>query len=525
MKPNLSRRQFMASAIAIPVLKLLDVTTLSTPSMADELLRLGPASPFAFAWLREQAKQLATQPYRAPPIRHAGVLNRIDYEVHQQISYRPEAALWMHGDGPYPVQFFHLARFYKEPVKIYVVHDGRAREILYSRMLFEYKGGARFAKALPDDMGFAGFRVMYPHAHQDDWLAFLGASYFRSSGELGQYGLSARGITINTALPPGEEFPRFTRFWLETAADPGAVMIYALLDGPSITGAYRIEAARQERVVMDIEAVLFTRNDIRRLGVAPMSSMFWFSETNHWQAQDWRPEVHDSDGLVLWTSNGEQIWRPLNNPPSVQVSSFFNDNLKGFGLFQRDRNFENYQDDSVFYERRPSLWAEPLEPWEEGTVQLVEIPTDEESDDNIVAYWVPKTPIQAGSTWNFKYRLQWLSGEPYSPTLGRVIATRLKPDIIQERPYTVIKLWLVIDFAGGPLEAIERNAPIKPVISAARGKLVSSSVLPVVGTRWWRVTLDIEVRGRKPLDIRAHLQSGNQILTETWLYQFVPHFR
>ena len=224
---------------------------------------------------------------------------------------------------------------------------------------------------------------------------------------------------------PSEEFPYFISFWLEPASDPKALMIYALLDGPSISGAYRILASSQGRVVMDIEAVLFPRTAIPRLGIAPMTSMFWYSETNHMQSRDWRPEIHDSDGLAMWTGTGERIWRPLNNPPFVQTSSFFDKNPKGFGLLQRDRNFENYQDTGTFYDRRPSLWVEPLEPWGEGAMQLVEIPSDYEIDDNIVAYWVPQAPVLAGSTWTFKYRLHWVADEPYPANLGRVIATRL----------------------------------------------------------------------------------------------------
>jgi glucans biosynthesis protein len=365
-------------------------------------------------------------------------------------------------------------------------------------------------------------------AQQRYWLSFLGASYFRSSGELDQLGISARGVAIGTGFPEPEEFPRFTSFWLEARADPGAMMIYALLEGPSITGAYRIEAIRQEHVVMNIEAVLFTRVDIRRLGIAPLTSMYWFSETNRWQARDWRPEVHDSDGLALWKGNGERLWRPLNNPPSVQTNSFFDNNPKGFGLLQRDRNFENYQDDNVFgeccYERRPSLWVEPMEPWGEGAVQLVEIPTNYEIYDNIVAYWLPKAPVQAGSTWNFKYRLHWLADEPYPPALGRIFATRMKPAGMHNKPYPANNVLLVIDFAGGPLEHLEKDAPVKLVVDTMHGKLTgsSSSARQVSGTKRWRGFFYIELESDEPIDIRAYLRLGDQALTETWLYQFIP---
>jgi glucans biosynthesis protein len=258
------------------------------------------------------------------------------------------------------------------------------------------------------------------------------------------------------------------------------------------------------------------------MGVAPLTSMFWFDETNRRQARDWRPEIHDSDGLALWTGAGEHIWRPLNDPPQLQVSSFVDNNPKGFGLLQRDRNFDNYQDDGVFYDRRPSVWVEPLEAWGEGAVQLVEIPTDDEISDNIVAYWLPKAPVKAGSEWIFKYRLHWLADEPYPPALGRVIATRVGRGGIPGQPRPKDKKKIVIDFAGGPLEDRKKGDPVQLIVDAARGAIDGDYTLQVVGTRHWRAFFDIAVDGDAPVDIRAFLRYGDRPLTETWLFQFIP---
>lgn len=524
MQPLFSRRRFLAAALLSPLFHYL-----SRESWAEDAgtaLDLGPPQAFSFDWLRQQAKRLAEQPYQEPVIRHADVLKKIDFDFHQQIRYRPELALWGHGEGPYPVQFFHLGKLFQVPVKMHVVQDGVAREILYSSRLFDF-GKATFASHLPADLGFAGFRVLNSASEQRDWLAFLGASYFRSAGELDQYGLSARGIAIGTGLPEPEEFPYFIRFWLEPAPGPEALSIYALLDGPSISGAYRIQAARHGSALMDVEAALFPRTAIPRMGIAPLTSMFWYSETNRMQARDWRPEIHDNDGLALLTGKGERIWRPLNNPPAfVQTSSFFDDNPKGFGLLQRDRDFEHYQDDNVFYDRRPSLWVEPLESWGEGAVQLIEIPTRFEADDNIVAYWVPKEPVQAGSDWTFKYRLHWIAGEPYPLELGKVIATRLGRGgnpAMRIPPPNLTKI--VIDFEGGPLEQLDRKAPVQLVLNATGGKITEESVLQVVGMKRWRVFFDIEAESRDPIDIRVYLRLGDQALTETWLYQYIPYVR
>jgi glucans biosynthesis protein len=522
-KPGITRRTFLTGALFTPLFPFLNSVAQAEDSNTG--FDLGLAQSFNFDWLREQARQLAAQPYRAPLIRHPEVLERIDFDAYQQIRYRPEDALWAKGDGPYPVQFFHLGKLFQVPVRMHLVRDGMAREILYSPRLFTF-GKASFAATLPDDSGFAGFRVLHSSVQQRDWLAFLGAAYFRSAGELDQYGLSARGVAIGTGLPTPEEFPYFVSFWLEAAADPKALVIHALMDGPSISGAYRFLASRQERVVMDVEAVLFARTAITRLGIAPMTSMFWYSETNHMQSRDWRPEIHDSDGLALWTGAGERVWRPLNNPIYVQTSSFFDKNPRGFGLFQRDRNFENYQDDNVFYERRPSLWVEPLEPWGEGAVQLVEIPTNREAEDNIVAYWVPQAPVQAGSTRTFKYRLHWVADEPYPSNLGRVIATRLgrggNPAMEIPPPN---KSKIVIDFSGGPLDQLDGKAPVQLVLDASGGKIDEDFVIQVVGTKRWRAFFDIEAENMNPVDIRAYLRLGDQTLTETWIYQFIPYYR
>jgi periplasmic glucans biosynthesis protein len=326
-----------------------------------------------------------------------------------------------------------------------------------------------------------------------DWLAFLGAAYFRSSGELNQYGLSARGAAIDTAQPWPEEFPRFTQFWLEPHAEgSNRVTIYALMDSPSLTGAFRLDCTNDGAVVMDVQAELFPRNQIARLGIAPMTSMYWFGENDRRSADDWRPEIHDSDGLSIWNGAGERLWRPLVNPSVVRVNSFVDDNPKGFGLLQRDRAFHNYEDDGVFYDRRPSLWVEPLGEWGRGVVQLVEIPTDDEIHDNIVAYWVPEAPIEAGSEWSFSYRLYWVDQEPFPPEqAARVIHTRLGNGGVPGQPRPPNSRKFVIDFDGGPLERLEKDDEVVPIVTATRGTINNVYALQIVGTKRWRAFFDL----------------------------------
>src|SRR5271165_6104557 len=323
---------------------------LSPASMAaPKALFSEPPVPFSFSALVRHAQDLSGRPFQKPVIQSPDLIERLDFDAYQEIRFRPDFAIWGEGDGPYPVELFHVGRYFKEPVRIFIVsRDGLAREAVYSPDLFTY-GKSSFAKALPSDTGFAGFRVLSALG-KPDWLAFLGASYFRSPAETGQYGLSSRGLAIDVAMPQPEEFPRFTSFWLEPMEAKRGIVVNALLDSPHTTGAYRIETVREGGTLMTVEARLFPRADIERVGIAPLTSMFWYSKHNRKMAIDWRPEIHDSDGLSLWTGSGERIWRPINNPLSVQTSTFFDHNPKGFGLLQRERRFSEYEDDSTFYE-------------------------------------------------------------------------------------------------------------------------------------------------------------------------------
>jgi periplasmic glucans biosynthesis protein len=320
-------------------------------------------------------RQLAATAYVRDKSLPPGVLDRIGYEEHGKLKFRPEHALFRDGPGQYPVTFFALGEYFRTPVHMFVLsaagEAANASEILYDPAHFSVPANSP-AQELPKGAGFSGFRLQESRLgdirnldwHSNDWAAFLGASYFRGIGDMGQYGLSARGIAVDVSTPGRpEEFPDFTRFYFEPPADgANQMVVYAALDGPGLTGAYRFVLQRDNGVGMEVEAHVFPRRDINQLGVAPMSSMFWFSETTKSAGIDWRPEVHDSDGLALWTGAGEYIWRPLNVPASPSVSTFADQRPRGFGLLQRNRAFDHYLD-GVRYERRPSLWVEPLDDW------------------------------------------------------------------------------------------------------------------------------------------------------------------
>ena len=520
LSKSISRRRLLAAAATLPAWPPTHPRSALATAPA---VRFGPPRAFDFDWLRNLARETAARAYQPPAIQHPDILESIDYDTYQKIRFRPERALWANGSAAFPAQLFHLGRYFKEPVAIHAIEGDTARRIFYSTDFFDF-GDTGLAAKLPDDLGFAGFRLMNPDDGKTDWLVFLGAAYFRSAGAFNQYGMSARGIAVDTAMPWPEEFPRFTQFWLvRPAPETQTITLYALLDGPSLAGAYRFDCTRSTGVVMDVQAVLFPRKRIERMGIAPLTSMFWFGENNRHQATDWRPEVHDSDGLAIWTGDGERIWRPLNNPGRVVTNSFVDENPKGFGLLQRDRQFHNYEDDGVFYDRRPSVWVEPLDGWGKGAVQLVEIPTDDEIHDNIVAYWLPDEPVTAGTQWSVAYRLHWLGDAPYADdSIGQVRHTRLGRGGVPGQPRPDGARKFVIDFDGGPLRALRKQDDVEPTVTASRGRIDNAYALQIVGTNRWRAFFDLYAEGDQPVDLRCYLRLGERTLTETWLYQYLP---
>lgn len=484
---------------------------------------VGERGPFDVAWLRQYARDLAARPYAPPADPLPETLAGLDYDQYQDIRFDSEHALWRDDELMFRVQLFHLGLYFEKPVTIHVVEDGVATPVAYTPELFDY-GDNRFSPPLPEDLGFAGFRLHFHTDYERDMVAFLGASYFRAVGHTKQYGLSARGLAIDTALPAGEEFPDFRAFWLEKPApDQTSLTVHALLDSPSIAGAYTFVIHPGRTTTMDVDAALYPRAPIERLGIAPLTSMYQHGENDQRVANDFRPEIHDSDGLCLWTGNGEWIWRPLVNPRELRINSYFDRDPRGFGLLQRDRDFDNYQDDGVYYDKRPNLWVEPLGDWGEGAVQLVEIPTDEEIFDNMVAFWKPAGPVEPGGELRFAYRLHWGSEIPgLWHRSASVIATRIGIGGIpgQEEGRDTTKF--VVDFKGGALDLLPEDAEVEPVVTTSRGEVLKPAARPIEELGGWRANFDLRAGGSDPVNLRLFLRIGEMALTETWVYQWTP---
>jgi len=501
---------------------------------AGGLKHTGAAQRFDYAWLKGQARALASAAYDASampiPADVAAEIAALGWDQYQSIRYRDDHALWGTDKFGFQVKFFHLGLYFHEPVAIHEVVDGQAQEIAYSPELFDYGKSGLHGSRLPQNLGFAGFRVNFHTDLSRDVTAFLGASYFRAVGGDWQYGLSARGLAIDCGLPTAEEFPRFTKFWLERPL-PGAdvLVVYALLDSPSVAGAYRFEIRPGATQMMDVDAALYPRKAITHLGVAPLTSMFRCGDNDCRARDDWRPSIHDSDGLSMWRGNGEWIWRPLTDPQRLRFNVYQDDAPRGFGLLQRDRNFDHYQDDGVFYERRPSLWVEPKSGWGKGSVQLVEIPTEDETSDNIAAFWHPDAPALPGQELLFGYRLYWGAQPPVASPLAQVVATRTGIGGVVGQKRSHFSWRFVVDFAGGNLGLLGKEGTPQAVVSASRGEIELVSARPLDAIHGYRAMFDLRPgpAGRtggdqEPINLRLYLALENRALSETWLYQWTP---
>lgn len=511
------RRHFISSLAAL-------AGAAAVPAWSEKLQAIGPPQRFDYAALKGQAQARSRKAYEKPRSTLPKEVEALDWDAYQSIRFRPDHALWRSDKLRFQAQFFHLGLFFKSPVRIYELADGQAQELAYVPEMFDQGQSGLAAARLPRDLGFAGFRLNFHTDLQRDVSAFLGASYFRAVGGEWQYGLSARGLAIDTGAPKPEEFPDFIGFWLERpAAGSSSITVYALLDSPSIAGAYRFVITPGDTQVMDIDAALYPRTAIDRLGIAPCTSMFQVGENDRRMGYDWRGEIHDSDGLAMWTGNGEWIWRPLTNPRQLAFNAFQDSSPRGFGLLQRDRDFVHYLDDGVFYERRPSVWVEPTAGFGAGSVHLVEIPTDDETSDNIVAYWCPAEPFRAGEQRNYGYRLSWLDDIAFPDTIGRATATWTgmggRPG--QPRPPGVRKF--VIDFQGPVFAGLGREDGVEILVTASRGTVSNAYTHPVVDQRErWRALFDVQATGSEPVDMRAYLRLKDRALTETWIYQYFP---
>ena len=483
----------------------------------------GFAAKFDFDRVTEIAKKLSEKPFEDRE-KVPSWMTEMNYDQWRDIRFRPDRALWKEAKSKFTVQFFHPGMFYDRTVAISVVDANGVRPVPFSPSQFDY-GKNDFASRVPQDLGHAGFRVHYPinkPDYGDEVIVFLGASYFRAVAKDMQFGLSARGLAIDTATSRGEEFPAFKAFWLVRPPPSATTMeIYALLDSESVAGAYRFLVRPGDETIVETQARLFPRKEIEKLGIAPLTSMIFHGENTIQRFVDFRPEVHDTDGVLLSFRSGEWLWRPIDNPERLNVSTYYFPNPRGFGLLQRDRDFDHYQDIETRMDIRPSGWVVPRAEWGAGSMELVEIPAKNEVNDNVVTYWVPQKKLTPGEMATFAYDTHWYRENKEWPPGGRAVATRrdlgTQPDVHR----------FIVDFEGGRLGSLSAETVVRGVISLASGseigdELVEQHVVKNPVTGGWRLGFQVKPKNKDPLNLRAFLQKGDDVLTETWSYTLLP---
>jgi glucans biosynthesis protein len=487
----------------------------------------GSDAGFGFGDVEQLAQQRAAKPYEAGSNKLPNSIAHLTYEQYQSIRFRRADALWRN-QSLYEVQFFHRGFNFDRKVGISEVVDGATHPIAYNPTWFDFGRVVRQPGKLPRDLGYAGFRIHYPlHSpgYKDEVIVFLGASFFRVLGRNQDYGLTARGLAINTASKSGEEFPWFTDFWLVRPTDPEqrTLTLYALLDSESITGAYQFKVRPGSITQVEVTSTLYPRRSIQKLGIAPLTSMFLFgTDPSGHRFDDYRPQVHDSDGLMAQTGTGEWLWRPLNNPRELRINRFMDQQPHGFGLVQRDRDFSHYQDPVANFQRRPSYWIQPLGDWGKGGAELVEIPTDEAIHDNIALYWVPEQPVAAGKELHFSYLLSAHSDSPMWPPGAKVRATRITsatPDEQRDLSHSDARR-VILDFAGGDLDGLDPTQPLKALLTVTGGTTENVTVERLVDNGMWRVSfLVVPAHPHDTVDMHCFLQLYGESLSETWTYQ------
>ena len=499
-------------------------TTESSPPLLE------PATPATlFEYVAARADHLAHTAYspRGPSLPEA--LTGLSYEQYRSIAFRTEASLWQN-EALFAVQLLHPGFLSEAPVRIYVMQDGQIAALHFDKTLFRYDGSAApVADVVAPELGYAGFRVYYPlkiGGNRAEVVVFLGASYFRLLGPDHVHGLSSRGLAVDIAMDSGEEFPTFREFWLvRPTPEASTLTFFALLDSPSVTGAYRFDLEPGAQTTLDVDARLYARRDVAKLGVAPLSSMFLYGHDRVPPFDDFRPQVHDSDGLLMHTSADEWIWRPLSNGPGLQVTSLRDHTPRGFGLVQRDRDFDNYLDLEANYHRRPSEWVAVGEgDWGSGGVELLAIPTNSEFNDNIAAYWVPDLPFMAGDERQYRYRLITFNDRLDTQTLAHVERTRIGWDALpgQSDPPPRSQRRFVIDFSGGDMPSLETAAQVEAVLDTSAGRTSDLVAQPLTGGRGWRAAFRLAPAGNRPADMRLYLELNGRRLSETWSYVWHP---
>ncbi len=469
--------------------------------------------------LIDYAREISRQPFQAPRAEIPRGFAQLTLDQYRQIRFKPERRIWAGENRGFTLDLLPAGNVFTTPVTIRTVDGGIIRDQRFSADMFDYGS----VPPPPADIqvpfsGFRAFAALNRPDPADEFLVFQGASLFRALARGQAFGVMARGLTLNVAEAQGEEFPSFRAFWIERPGPGGSsLVVHGLLDSDNVTGLYRFSVRPGDVTVCDVEATLFPRTDLAHVGIAPMTANYLFAPNDRVNVDDVRGAVHDANGLQIWNGNGEWIWRPVQNPDTLQIAAFVDQNPRGFGLLQRDRRFEAFNDLDSRFERRPSVWIEPLGEWGQGQVQLVEIPVNDEMNRNILAYWRPRTPLGRGTEHSFTYRMHWCWSPPERPQVAWVSATRAG-----RAPGGGRRRRFLVDFSYEDFADPAKVQNLRPNLTNQRGRIVSVDGRLVPDVKLYRVAFDLDPETANQVELRLVLERDGQAQSETWLYRWTP---
>lgn len=514
----IDRRTMLALGLSAAAVMTHSGASAQTPSFLETALQtIGDGQAFDPGKLLDIARLLAQRPYVAPEDDLPADLGSLTYEQYVSIHARPESLLWRGEGRGFTIEPLHRGFVFATPIRVFAVSDGQSQAIQYNRDHFIF--GDITPPEQGRDLGFSGFRVFtdVPGEDRREIAIFQDATFFRAIAKGQTYGIHARTLMLRPADSKGEELPRFRAFWIERPqTGSGALVIHALLDSESVAGVVRFTLRHGDIAITDVEMTLIPRTPLEHIGIGGMTANFLFGEIRPTTNSDTRVAVHDIDGLQIHNGRDEWLWRPVTNPDNLRISSFLDTNPRGFGLLQRKRDFLAFQDDVQRFERRPSLWVEPLQDWGEGSVQLIEVPSNAQANANIIAYWRPKAVLNAGEETSFACRLLWCWSVPDRPDIAFVMGTRI--GTLQNgraRRFAV-------SFRGKLLADAALTATIKPSLSASHGTVSNVQQWFYPDRQFARVLFTLEPGNETGSELRLSLQAGDKTISEAWLFRWTP---
>jgi glucans biosynthesis protein len=510
MKLRLTRRetlQAMGALAAFPAVAQTNGAAFPGP--------IGEGQRFEAGLVTELARAMARRPMGPNPTDLPDGLNGISLDAINGVRMQQPAQTWIGEQRGFVVEPLHRGSIFSNQVALFVVEDGIIRRLTFDKTRFDY--GRIPVPATQNELGFSGFKLHFGQDQLREAAIFQGATYFRAAARGQMFGAVARSLVLRPGEQRGEEVPYFRGFWIERPGPAAtAITVHALIDSESATASLRMTIRPGDVTINDVEMTLFARVPLENVGFGGMMGNFLFAPQRRRILDDVRPAVHEVNGLQLRTGANEWLYRPLNNPEQLQISAFIDVNPKGFGLVQRERDFNAFQDDEQRFELRPSLWVEPLGEWGAGAVQLLEVPTDSEVNDNIIAHWRPRQALPAGSETTISYRQFWCWQPPEAPPVAIVRSVR------QGRGGQGRRRRFFVDFSGEALADPNLAANVRISLSATPGQIVVARLWPYPERRTMRVAFELDPGAETASEMRLLLEANGKPITETWLYRWTP---